>query len=199
MSTVSVDILRSVQDECSVFQTAKQTSVCDIIAQACSNVNVKCGNEASQTYICRGNQMGDAVATALMIKAAADGVDLRPALNLPPDAPDVDIKSATVLNVTNKCDSVQKAEELIRLNFDCKKSNDVIISAVNKLDQTTTCGVLAGEALYNQASGGKTPPGPLVPPSPTPKAYLIPIIVAVSVTVVLLLVIILCGVFVNRP
>jgi hypothetical protein len=92
------------------------------------------------------------------------------------------------------------------MKFDCKNSSNLVVSAINRLDQTTTCGLLAGEALYLEASGGKdgtSTSKPVVPPPPSGVAAAtpeqIPVIIATAVvTAVLLLVIILCGVFINR-
>lgn len=202
MSTaVSVDILRSIQDRCSAFQTSRQTAVCDIVAQSCSDVDIRCGNEARQTFVCNGSQLPDAISGALAARAAIDGIDLRSALSLNKDATDVDVQTQVRTVISNTCDSAQKAQQFVRVNFNCKKSKDVVVKAMNRLDQTAACGLLAADALYSSAlkAAGKSEDVPDNEGGRDPRlSQTTAMAIAISVTVVLLLVIILCGVLVNR-
>ena len=206
--TVDIDLLRSVETTCAAFQTVNQTTVCDALLDACKNVNVQCGNEADQVFICNGNQVQEAVSVAMMARGKLENVDFRPTLGLPPDATDTQVKVAIEAHITNTCSGTQDAASIIKTNFDCQDSSEVVVNALNRLDQTTMCGVVAGSALYKSAAGEKDTPGasgdgtgsgsgfvPVPPPTGTAQTL---VIITVLVTVVLLVIIILCGALIGQ-
>jgi hypothetical protein len=205
-STVDVDILRAVESTCSAYQTVNQISTCEVLAKNCKTISLQCGNIAQQTYICTNDQAGEAIAGALLSRAEARDVDLRPVLGLAADAPAVDIKTAIREHITTTCGGTQEVGQIISTQFDCSNSSDIVVTALNRVDQSTLCSIVTAAALYDTASGGLEPRGSggaaaggFVPVPPPVGSDLATVIGIVCGTVVALIIVIVCGVLIRTP
>lgn len=153
---VLLELLTAVMASCQVFTTTQQAAVCSVLADHCPDMQVRCGNSATQTFVCRQQVAVKALGDALR----ASGVDLGPVLG-----PGQTIESA----ITSKCAGAGTAFQTTLLSVKCQDSRRAVYNALNTLDQDTLCAVLSAWDMYTQAvniqsgNGGPRPgsdPGP---------------------------------------
>jgi hypothetical protein len=180
VSSVMEAILRGVEEHCGAFTTGTQSATCTVLADKCSRMNVKCGNEAVQTFVCYDKTS--------LIEAAVNAAYL--------SGPDLFLdttKDKMASKVKDTCAGGLVADASVILDLICDESNGALVEALNRVDQSTMCTALAVCDLYLKALGNaKTLP--YVPPktqdSPTAAATQGQVIGAfVAVAVVLALIV----------
>lgn len=161
VASVMETILRGVQENCGAFMGATQTASCTVLAQACSNVHIQCGNSAVQTFICYDtDSLLQLAANALLVSG--------PDLFFPADAGDVteaNIRNAIVSRIQATCAQATSASSATLLDIVCTQSRGVLVEAMNRLDQSALCIVQAAGQVYLQALRDRRAPQiPYVPP-----------------------------------
>lgn len=144
-----------VRQTCSIVQSNVQKTVCDITANQCPGLEVKCGNAAKQQLSCNLEIIKGTVADMLQ---GEDPAALSSVLQLPPNS-DMETITQYVMNyIDQQCFTSQNSDQSIYVKFVCNGAKNVGANIMNLLDQNSSCsiGYVAGTIQQARFQAAKT-------------------------------------------
>ena len=156
------DIQADVQQTCVARQQVRQEVTCPIIANGCSNLRVTCGADAQQSFSCTGESFDALLQKAATTIVTAISDDKRTLAAVQKDvaaaaAEGTDLTSTTIKYVKDylatSCTSDQSANQLLRSALLCNTSDNVTVTFLSSVDQSTACMLVKANEVAQAALG----------------------------------------------
>lgn len=130
------DLATQVYQNCSVTQNSNQTVICDITAVACPDLNIQCGNAASQIFTCSEG----IPPTVIQDTINGEDVDALNAVLGLPYGSTTDVIQQKIQSVINQtCSGSQQVDQTIYEKLVCVGASGIGATIMNSVDQKTGC------------------------------------------------------------